>query len=143
MKMVFSEKRHAEKRYSGRFAMCRNRAENSAVTVQSDFAALLVLFMHQNSSTRSFRIWAQWARAGDPLFFSDASPAVGRVGGGRRPAAHAAAGRHRCEAASVGYAHAPGGEATMAGRGAWKLDGGARRVETMAPSNAQTASNAI
>ena len=45
-------------------------------------------------------------------------------------------GRHRCEAAaSVGYAHAPGGEATMAGRGAWRLDGGARRVETIAPSS--------
>jgi hypothetical protein len=44
--------------------------------------------------------------------------------------------RHRCEAAPVGYAHAPGGEATMgAGRGAWRLDGGARRVETMAPSS--------
>ena len=44
--------------------------------------------------------------------------------------------RHRCEAAaSVGYAHAPGGEATMAGRGAWRLDGGARRVETIAPSS--------
>ncbi|KOO35086.1 hypothetical protein Ctob_011634, partial [Chrysochromulina tobinii] len=27
------------------------------------------------------------------------------------------------------------GEATMAGRGAWRLDGGARRVETMAPSS--------
>jgi len=44
--------------------------------------------------------------------------------------------RHRCEAAaSVGYAHAPGGEATMAKRGAWRLDGGARRVETIAPSS--------
>ena len=53
-------------------------------------------------------------------------PRAGRVGDGRR---------HRCEAASVGYAHAPGGEATMAGRGAWRLDGGARRVETMAPSS--------
>jgi hypothetical protein len=42
----------------------------------------------------------------------------------------------RCEAAaSVGYAHAPGGEATMAGRGAWRLDGEARRVETIAPSS--------
>jgi hypothetical protein len=44
--------------------------------------------------------------------------------------------RHRCEAAaSVGYAHAPGGEATMAKRGAWRLDGGARRVGTIAPSS--------
>jgi hypothetical protein len=42
----------------------------------------------------------------------------------------------RCEAAaSVGYAHAPGGEMTMAGRGAWRLDGEARRVETIAPSS--------
>ena len=38
----------------------------------------------------------------------------------------------RQPAASVGYAHAPGagGEATTAGRGAWRQDGGARRVES-------------
>ena len=56
--------------------------------------------------------------------------AAGRVGGGR---AQACGGTPA--AASVGYAHAPGGEATMAGRGAWRLDGGARRVETIAPSS--------
>jgi hypothetical protein len=70
---------------------------------------------------------------------TDASHADGRVGGGRRPAAHAAAGPARSvrgsKAASVGNAHAPGGEATMPGRGAWNQDGGARRVETIAPSS--------
>ena len=35
----------------------------------------------------------------------------------------------------MGNAHAPGGEATMPGRGAWNQDGGARRVETIAPSS--------
>ena len=100
---------------------------------------------------------AAW-RAGDPLFFSshcsknlhpdprcpgqrkprtpptDASLAA-RAGRRRAQACGAPPGRHRCEAASVGYAHAPGGEATMAGRGAWRLDGGARRVEIIAPSS--------
>ena len=104
-------------------------------------------------------IWAQGARAGDPLFFSSlytktctqtrsaetADATYGRLPrsrAGRRRAQACGARRsaqprrHRCEAAaSVGYAHAPGGEATMAGRGAWRLDGGARRVETIAPSS--------
>jgi hypothetical protein len=48
---------------------------------------------------------------------------------------HMAGAIPRRAAASVGYAHAPGGEATTARRGAWRLDGEARRVETIAPSS--------
>ncbi|KOO27929.1 hypothetical protein Ctob_007878, partial [Chrysochromulina tobinii] len=55
--------------------------------------------------------------------------AAGRIGGGRRPAAHAAAAPASVRGSSLC------GEATMAGRGAWRLDGGARRVRTMAPSS--------
>ena len=85
---------------------------------------------------------AAW-RAGDPLFFSshctktctrtrcpgqrkprtpptDASLAA-RAGRRRAQACGAPPGRHQCEAASVGYAQAPGGGGD---------DGGARRVET-------------
>jgi hypothetical protein len=90
------------------------------------------------------RIWAQGARAGDPQIFSlerfsiqklspepgqrkprtpptDASHAAGRVGGGRRPAAHAAAAPASVRGSLCGLR-------TRTRRGG--DDGGARRVET-------------
>ncbi len=93
------------------------------------------------------KIWAQGARAGDPLFFSSLYTKTctqtrpptqpGGSAAGAAPAAHAAAAPAsgaRQQPLWVTH-HAPGGEATIAERGAWRLDGGARRVETIAPSS--------
>ena len=60
-----------------------------------------------------------------------ASHAAGRVGGGRRPAAHAAPIGSLC---GLRTRTRRGGDDGGA-RGAWRLDGGARRVETIAPSS--------
>ena len=91
-------------------------------------------------------------RAGDPLFFSSLytktctrtrSAETADATYGRLPRSQAGRRRaqllrrtpqprrHRCEAAaSVGYAHAPGGDDDGGARGAWTRNGGARRVET-------------
>jgi hypothetical protein len=99
------------------------------------------------------RIWAQGARAGDPLFFSSlytktctrsrsaetADATYGRLPrsrAGRRRAQ--AAGRHRASVrgnlCGLRTRTRRGGDDGRA-RGAWRLDGGARRVETIAPSS--------
>ena len=98
-------------------------------------------------------IWAQGARAGDPLFFSSlytktctrtrsaetADATYGRLPrsrAGRRRAQ--AAGRHRASVrgnlCGLRTRTRRGGDDGRA-RGAWRLDGGARRVETIAPSS--------